>query len=79
MFYNIFINKNMISDKRLREIINEEITKTEVEAIVSRKLSSSYDSREFKKTVKEITADVIEDLFKTLWNRSNSWKGGLTR
>jgi hypothetical protein len=69
----------MISDKRIREIINEEITKTEVESIVSNRLSSAYDSRDFKKAVKDITADVIEDLFRTLWNRSSTWRGGVTR
>lgn len=69
----------MVSDERIRQIINEEISKTDVEAIVSRNISSSYDSRDFKKAVKEVTAEVIEDLFKTLWNRSNSWKGGITR
>jgi hypothetical protein len=69
----------MISDKRISQIINEEISKTEVESIVSNRISSAYDSRDFKKAVKEISAEVIEDLFKTLWNRSNSWKGGITR
>ena len=69
----------MISENRIREIINEEINKTEVESIVSNRISSAYNSRDFKKAVKEITADVIEDLFKTLWNRSSMWKGGVTR
>ena len=69
----------MVSDNRIREIINEEINKTEVEAIVSNRISSSYSSRDFKKAVKEITADVIEDLFRTLWNRSSTWRGGVTR
>ena len=69
----------MVSDKRISQIINEEISKTEVESIVSNRISSAYDSRDFKKAVKEISAEVIEDLFKTLWNRSNSWKGGITR
>ena len=69
----------MISESRIREIINEEINKTEVESIVSNRLSSAYNSRDFKKAVKDITADVIEDLFRTLWNRSSTWKGGVTR
>jgi hypothetical protein len=69
----------MISENRIREIINEEISKTEVESIVSNRLSSVYNSRDFKKAVKDITADVIEDLFRTLWNRSSTWKGGVTR
>lgn len=69
----------MISDKRINEIINEEISKTEVESVVSNRISSSYDTREFKKAVKNIAADVLEDLFRTLWNRSSTWKGGVTR
>lgn len=69
----------MVSDKRIREIINEEINKTEVESIVSNRISSVYDSNDFKKAVRKIAADVIEDLYKTLWNRSNSWKGGISR
>ena len=69
----------MVSENRIREIINEEINKTEVESIVSNRLSSAYNSRDFKKAVKDITADVIEDLFRTLWNRSSTWKGGVTR
>ena len=69
----------MVSDSRIREIINEEISKTEVESIVSNRISSAYNSRDFKKAVKDITAEVIEDLFRTLWNRSSTWKGGITR
>jgi hypothetical protein len=69
----------MVSDKRIREIINEEINKTEVESIVSNRISSVYDSNEFKKAVRKVAADVIEDLYKTLWNRSSSWKGGINR
>ncbi len=69
----------MISDKRIDKIISEEINRTDVESIVNRRISSSYDSRDFKKAVKDITADVIEDLFRTLWNRSSAWRGGVTR
>ena len=69
----------MISNNRIKEIINEELSKTEVESIVSNRLSSAYNSMDFKKAVKEITAEVIEDLYRTLWNRSSTWKGGVTR
>ena len=43
------------------------------------KLSSSYDSSDFKSAVRKVAADVIEDLYKTLWNRSSTWKNGVTR
>ena len=66
-----------MTQERINQIITEEISRAEVESIANRKISSSYDSRDFKKAVKEIAADVIEDLFKTLYYRSNSWKGGI--
>lgn len=69
----------MVSDYRIRQILNEELKKVDVENIVSNKLSSAYDSRDFKKAVKNIAAEVIEDLYRTLWNRSSTWKGGITR
>lgn len=77
----IFIEKmcNMVSNDRISQILREEISKLDVENVVSNKLSSSYNSREFKKAVKDITAEVIEDLYRTLWNRSSTWKGGITK
>ena len=69
----------MSSNDLIGKILREEISKLDVENTVSSKISSSYDSREFKKAVKGIVADVIEDLYRTLWNRSSTWKGGLTR
>lgn len=69
----------MVSDKRINEIIREEISKNDVESIVSKRISSSYDSKDFKKAVKQLTADVIEDLYRTLWNRSSTWRGGVVR
>jgi len=69
----------MISNNRIDQIITEEINKTDVESIVSRRLSSSYDSKDFQKAVKDVVADVIEELFRTLWNRSSMWKGGIKR
>lgn len=68
-----------ISKERIREVLQEELNKVEVESMIANKMSSSYNSREFKKVVKDIVADVIEDLYRTLWNRSSTWKGGITR
>ena len=71
--------KYMIYNNKIHQILREEISKLDVENVVSNKLSSAYNSREFKKAVKEITAEVIEDLYRTLWNRSSTWRGGITR
>lgn len=59
--------------------INEDLSKRDVENIVASKLSSFGSSSDFKKLVRDITADAIEDLYKTLWNRSGSWKSGVKK
>ena len=69
----------MLNESRIDQIISEEISKTDVEMTVANKLASSYDSREFKRAVKEIVADAIEDLYRTLFNRSSSWRGGVVK
>ena len=69
----------MLNESRIDQIISEEISKTDVERTVASRLASSYDSREFKRAVKEIVADAIEDLYRTLFNRSSSWRGGVVK
>ena len=69
----------MINESRLDRIISEEINKTDVNNAIASKLSSSYESKEFKKAVRAIVADAIEDLYRVLWNRSSSWRGGVVK
>ena len=64
---------------RINKIITEEITKAEVNSIVSNKIDSELRSNDFKKRVKEITAAVISDVFKVLWQRNNVWKGNVVK
>lgn len=64
---------------RINRIIKEEITKAEVNSIVSNKIDSELRSNDFKKKVKEITAAVISDVFKVLWQRNNVWKGNVVK
>ena len=64
---------------KLNRIIKEEITKVEVNSIVSNKIDSELRSNDFKKKVKEITAAVISDVFKVLWQRNNVWKGNVVK
>lgn len=63
----------------LCRIITEELSKSEVSSMISSKLSSSYNSREFKSAVKELSADVVNELFKLLWQRNNFWKSGVSK
>ena len=69
----------MINESRINQIISEEISKVDVDRAVASKLASSYDSREFKKAVRDVVADALEDLYRTLYNRSSSWRGGVAK
>ena len=69
----------MINESRINQIISAEISKVDVDRAVASKLASSYDSREFKKAVRDVVADALEDLYRTLYNRSSSWRGGVAK
>ena len=68
-----------LDSNMLMQLVTEELTRSDVDSAISRKLSSSYDSSDFKSAVRKVAADVIEDLYNTLWNRSSTWKNGVTR
>lgn len=63
----------MISENIVRGIIEEELTKSDVNSMISDKMSS----QEFKRKVKAITADVVNELFKILWQRNTLWKSSV--
>jgi hypothetical protein len=65
---NMLINKNIV-----RNIIEEELSRNEVNSMITDKMSS----QEFKKKVKSIAADVVNELFKILWQRNTLWKSSV--
>ncbi len=73
------MHMKMINESRIDQIISEEISKADVDRAVASKLASSYDSREFKRAVRDVVADALEDLYRTLYNRSSSWRGGVAK
>jgi hypothetical protein len=66
-------------DRKICQIINEELSKSEVTSLIKSKIDSNLSSKEFEKKVKEITSSVISELFKILWQRNNFWKDGVKR
>ena len=52
--------------------IYEELDKEDVMHIVKR-------DKEFEKRIKEITTDVVTDLFRVLWQRKSSYESELKR
>ena len=63
----------------LRGIIREELTKGEVNSMIDSRISSNMSSRDFKKAVKELSAEVVSELFKILWQRDNFWKSSVSK
>lgn len=67
------------NDIVLHRILVEELTKSDVTSIINSRINSTLSSREFKQKVKELSADVLNELFKTLWQRNSVWKNTVQR
>lgn len=65
------INENLV------RLITEELTKSEVKTMISNSIDSKLSSRDFDKKVKSLAADVLNELFKILWQRNNIWKNSV--
>lgn len=68
-----------MNNKRLHRIIKEELTNSQVESMINSKISSALKSTDFKKAVKELSADVVNEVFKVLWQRNNVWMDSAKR
>lgn len=66
--------KVKLTEDKLSTLIAEELTKSEVNAMIRDKIDSSIDSKDFQKKVKEIAAEIVSNLFRTLWQQNNIWK-----
>ena len=51
-------------------IVKEEVTKGDV----MRMIDDAIDSKSMEKRVRDICDDVLEHMFKTLWQRKQFWK-----
>lgn len=68
-----------VNENRLYSIINEELSKDDVSSLINQKISSELSSSDFKRKIREISADVVSELFKILWQRNNTWKSAVSR
>ena len=57
----------------LTRLIIEEVTKSEIKNMIISDRTEIINSKEFKDKVKEISAKVIEELYKILWTRKSFW------
>ena len=68
----------VLTETKLNNIIVEELSKSEITSLINSKLDTKLTSREFKKQVKELAADVVSELFKVLWQRNSFWKSSVS-
>lgn len=66
-----------LNESNIRDIIFESLTKTEISSMISNKFKDEINSREFKKKIKEIATDVVNEIFKILWQRNSLWKSAV--
>lgn len=67
-----------MTNERLYQIIEEELTKSEVNSMIDSKLSSKMSSSDFKKLVKKISAEVLKNWTRILWQRQSFWSSSVT-
>lgn len=66
-----------LNEENLKRIIYEELTKQEVKSLINNHLDGFIKEREFKKIIREITIDVLDDFFRELWQKKSFWKSPL--
>lgn len=57
----------MLNEQKIITIITEELKKSDVMDIIN-------NDKDFEKRVKKITADVVTELFRVLWQHNNIFK-----
>jgi dephospho-CoA kinase len=68
-----------LTEEKVFQIINEEMSKSEISSLIASKIDSNMSSKDFEKKVKELAASVISELFKILWQRNSFWKDSVKR
>lgn len=69
----------MKNNLKINELVEKSLNKNEIRNLISSELSSNMNSKEFKDKVKEISAKVIEELYKILWTRKGFWSDAIKK
>ena len=65
-------------DEAIRAFVCEELSRSDVRSIVDSEFRQLLNNKEFKRKVKEITTDVLEELYRTLYQSKSMWKSSVT-
>lgn len=66
-------------NEEIQKLIVEEITRSEINNMIASDRAAMLNSKEFKDKVKDISAKVIEELYKILWTRKNFWSDSIRK
>lgn len=68
-----------MKNQNLENLINEELSKTEIAALINKKFDEKLSSKELEKKIKALSASVLEEFFKILWQRKSFWQDSVKR
>jgi FKBP-type peptidyl-prolyl cis-trans isomerase (trigger factor) len=63
---------------KLKTEIKKELSR-EINEMVEAEIKKQMKGKATEKHIKEISAKVLEDLFRALWNRSSMWKSSVVK
>lgn len=66
-------------NQNLVKLINEELSKTEIATLINKKFDEKLSSKELEKKIKALSASVLEEFFKILWQRKSFWQDSVKR
>lgn len=64
-------------ENTIRRIVSEELTRSDVRNIFDSRMEDYIKEKEFKKAVRAMAVDVLEDFFNEMWRKKGMWKSSL--
>lgn len=66
-----------MNHNRIKEIIKEELTKSQVNSMISDKMSSYVKKSDLDKRIKEVVADVMAKFYRAMYNKRGVWQSDI--
>lgn len=66
------MKKGLITENQLRLIIEEELKKSDVVDIIKK-------NKDIEKYIKQVTADVLDNLFRVMWQQKSFYQSNMIR
>ena len=64
-------------ERYVRNLIREELSKSEVRSMITTALDNFLKERELRKRIRELSAEILEDFFRQMWQRKSFWQSGI--